>query len=97
MNVYSTPSLTNTPRGTGVDMAERLIITEYSGAHGDRAGRAASLQGALRAATIRIATGQYLRAAIFDARFGSKSKAISVARVIGGIRITWTKTPKWSE
>lgn len=78
-------------------MAERLISTEYSGAHGDRVGWAASLEGALRAATLRIATGQYLRATIFDARFGSKSKAISVARVIGGVRITWTKAPRWTK
>lgn len=78
-------------------LAERLIITEYSGAHGDRVGRAATLEGALRAATIRIATGQYLRATIFDNRFGSKSKAITAARVIGGIRITWTKAPRWGK
>jgi hypothetical protein len=78
-------------------MAERLIITEYSGAQGDRVGRAVTLEGALRAATIRVATGQYLRAVIFDARFGHKSKAVSIARVIGGMKIDWPKTPNWSK
>lgn len=78
-------------------MAERLIITEYSGVAGDRIGHAASLEGALRAATIRVATGQYLEARIYDARFGKKSIALLVARFDTGLRVRWTKTPRWTK
>lgn len=78
-------------------MAERLIITEYSGIAGDRVGRAVTLEGALRAAIIQVATKQYHRAVIFDARFGAKSKAITIAEVVGGIDITWSNTPRWTK
>jgi hypothetical protein len=78
-------------------LAERLICTEYSGAAGDRVGHAVTLEGALRAAIIRVATGQYLRAVVYDARFGHKAKAFTVAHVLGGVHIDWTKTPRWTK
>lgn len=78
-------------------MAERLIITEYSGAAGDRVGRAVTLEGALRAATIRLAHNEYNRAVIFDCRFGPKSKAIVVTRSLGILQAVWTKGPRWNK
>jgi hypothetical protein len=73
----------------------RLIRTEYSGGTGDRPAHAATLDGALRAAVMRIAQGQYSMARIYDERFGSKSLAISVHRAHRGVTIVWTKQPKW--
>lgn len=76
-------------------MAERLITTEYSGKYGDKVGHAASIEGAMRAAIIRIAHGQYSSATIYDARFGYKSLALTIIHGTKGIDIKWPRTPKW--
>ena len=74
----------------------RLILTEYSGgADSGRAARSMSLEGALRAALIRIVHGQYDKAVIFDERFGHKSLAITVKLHAKGVTITWPKVPAW--
>jgi hypothetical protein len=77
-------------------MTERLIITEYSGAAGDRVGRAVTLEGAMRAAMIRLVHNEYNRAVIFDCRFGSKAKAIVMTRSLGIVQAVWTKAPRWT-
>lgn len=74
----------------------RLILTEYSGgADSGRAARSMSLEGALRAALIRIVHGQYDKAVIFDERFGHKALAITVKLHAKGVTITWPKVPAW--
>ena len=73
----------------------RLILTEYSGGVGDRNGRSLTLDGAMRAAVMKVALGVYTSATIFDERFGSKSQAIKIARSHRGISVVWPRTPKW--
>lgn len=73
----------------------RLILTEYSGGAGDRASRSATLEGALRAAILRIAHGQYDSCRIFDERFGSKSCALTIRPAHRGLSITWAN-PRWT-
>lgn len=78
-------------------MAERLIRTEYSGSAGDRMGHACTLEGALRAAIIRLAHGEYTGARVYDLRFGEKAgarPALTLTRSRTGIALTWT-SPKW--
>jgi len=78
----------------------RLIRTEYSGAAGDRLGHAATIDGALRAAVLRVARGQYTESAIFDDRFTTEpttKPALTVKRNKTGVAVVWATTPKWKE
>jgi hypothetical protein len=75
---------------------ERLITLEYSGGVQDKVSHATTLEGALRAAIIRVGHAQHRQVEIYDCRFGHKSKAISVEVFKTGIAVTWTHNPKWS-
>jgi hypothetical protein len=75
---------------------ERLITLEYSGGIQDKVSHAATLEGALRAAIIRIAHAQHGQVQIYDCRFGHKSKAITVKLFKTGIAVTWARNPKWN-
>lgn len=78
----------------------RLIRTEYSGAAGDRLGHAATIDGALRAAVLRVARGQYIEAKVFDDRFTTEptlKPALTIKTAKYGITVTWATTPKWKE
>ena len=73
-------------------MNPRLIHTEYSGAAGDHIGRAASFEGALRAAVLRLVSGQYSGARVYDHRFGeSKLPALLISKQPHGIQVEWAK------
>lgn len=87
----------------------RLIRTEYGGSAGDRQGHAVSIEGALRAAVLRVATGQYKTAMIYDDRFAPAGvpttlPAVRVSFVPatrspatqGGVSIRWAEAPKWA-
>jgi hypothetical protein len=76
--------------------AQRLVRTEYSGRHGDRTSRSTTLEGAMRAALLRIAHGEYTTARVYDERhslFDVVALHIGLRR--NGIAITWRRTPKW--
>lgn len=78
----------------------RLIRTEYSGAAGDRLGHAATIDGALRAAVLRVARGQYTESKIYDDRFAGEPTtvpALTITSAARGLRVTWATTPKWKE
>lgn len=91
----TTTHITNTRRNP------RLIRTEYSGAAGDRLGHATTIDGALRAAILRVARGQYTKAAIYDDRFTAGEPttvpALTITSAARGLRVTWATTPKWKE
>lgn len=87
--------MNNTSRRT-----PRLIRTEYSGAAGDRLGHAVTIDGALRAAVLRVARGQYTKAVIYDDRFSTEPTtvpALTIKAEPRGLSATWAKTPKWKE
>lgn len=69
----------------------RLFFVEYSGRDGvGRPGRAATLDGAIREAVIRILRGQYGKAHTYDARFGGIALAVTITRWIDAVQIRWT-------
>jgi hypothetical protein len=75
---------------------ERLIRTEYSGKHGDRVSRSVTLEGAMRAALLRIAHGEYTSARVYDERYSLFDvTALHIGLRKNGIAITWKRTPKW--
>jgi hypothetical protein len=81
---------------------KRLIKIEYSGKYGDRVCRASSLEGALRAVTIRLAHGEYQKAQVLDERFGTliartAQLAFRVERDQIGIIVTWFNKPQWTK
>lgn len=79
-------------------MAQRLIRIEYSGGTNYRLSRAATMEGALRAAMLRIATREYSEALVYDDRFVVQSTCSArLTKHAGGLNIQWAKTPKWKE
>ena len=75
----------------------RLIMTQYSARNKGRKTRSSSLEGALRAAIIRVVHGEYAEAWIYDERFGTSSLAVYVKRTNREVLISWLKTPKWKD
>lgn len=82
----------------------RLILTEYTGGAGDRACRACTIEGAMRAATIRLAHGQYREARIYDERFGATAAdrpqvclAVTITTQAGGLTVRWPRKPHWGD
>lgn len=71
---------------------QRLLRTEYSGAAGDRVAASATLIGAIRAAVVRLALGEYKRATIYDHRFGTGNAhawCVTVHLRSGSIVLRW--------
>ena len=73
----------------------RFIVTEYGGGASDRASRSTTLDGALRAALLRVAQGQYTTARIYDCRFGSAQLALTVRTSPGGLSVRWETVLQW--
>lgn len=76
-------------------MAQRLIKIEYKGAGTYRTSAAGSIQGALRAALIRVYDEEYSEAWIHDLRFGGvlddhNSVSIIITRTDCQVRVRWT-------
>ena len=63
-------------------------------------GHAVTIDGALRAAVLRVARGQYTKAVIYDDRFSTEPTtvpALTIKAAPRGLSATWAKTPKWKE
>lgn len=79
-------------------MTQRLIRIEYSGGANYKLARAATMEGALRAAMLRIAKREYSEAMVYDDRFVQQTTcSLRVTRHAGGLNVHWPKTPKWKE
>ena len=77
-------------------MAERLIRIEYTGGANYRVSRVSSMEGAFRAAMIRVAQHQYEQALIFDERFIPQDRPSAGVKLQGnGLVIQWAFEPKW--
>jgi hypothetical protein len=71
-------------------MSQRLIRTYYSGTH-DRTAASCTLEGAIKAAILRLLGGEFTRATIHDTRFGDNVDTHAVTLYFGvrGITIRW--------
>lgn len=82
------PAMPNPAPGT------RLIRTDYSSPETTRAACSATLENAVRAAVVRLLSGQYTTADIHDLRFGTDNPASLAVhlsmRPNGSLRINWT-------
>lgn len=68
----------------------RLVRIEYSSPETTKISHASSIEGALRAATIRLAKGEYTSAFITDMRFGGPAEVNAVQMlVIDGVMETY--------
>lgn len=65
----------------------RLFRTAYSGRYGDRTSASATMEGAVRAAMMRILAGDYDSARIYDNRFGEHDASHAVTLYFRGTSV----------
>jgi hypothetical protein len=73
-------------------MAQRLIRIEYEAEAQTTVAHAATFEGALRAAAVRLFTGQYVRALVYDLRFGgttNQAPAMKIETIGSTIDVEW--------
>ena len=69
----------------------RLFRTTYSGRYGDRTSASATMEGAARAAIMRLLQGDYDAARIYDNRFGEgdTSHAVTISMRGTSVDVRW--------
>lgn len=79
---------------------QRLIMTEYyyNGTDKYRRSHSTTIEGAIRAAILRVVKDEYTNAKIYDERFGALNTfALEIASYDKKVVIIWKKVPRWKE